>query len=105
MTEWNTDMDRAPKGKMVKVDRIVASTKAVRVYEEFQPDYVIIMSECRKVIKSYWLPDEARWAGFSKTEQPLAWMDWPKWSDEIAAHALELRSTKPPIKKAAEAAE
>lgn len=105
MTNWNTDMDLAPKGKMVKVDRIVASTKAVRVTEEWHADYVILMSECRKVIKSYWLPDENRWAGFSEKSRPLAWMDWPEWSEEIAAHALELRSTKRPIKEAAEAAE
>ena len=95
-SNWNTEMDRAPKGKMVMVSRLVndkdsASGKSLKSFEEWQADYVILMSECRKVIKSYWLPDEQRWAGFSVTSRPLAWMDWPTWSEEIAAHAMDLR--------------
>lgn len=94
---WDVNMDCAPKGKMVTVKRLItdknsASGKSLKIFEEFEPDHVILMSECRKVIKSYWLPEENRWAGFSEKSRPLAWQVWPEWDEGVAAHALELRS-------------
>jgi len=95
-TNWNTDMDHAPKGKMVMAERLVfdrssASGKSLKTVEEYQTDHVILMSECGKVIKSYWLPKENRWAGFKAGERPLAWQAWPEWNEGIAAHARQLR--------------
>lgn len=107
-SNWNTDMDRAPKGKVVLVSRLVndrdsASGKSLKTIEEWHADYVILMSECRKVIKSYWLPKEGRWAGFSEHSRPLAWQAWPEWDEGIAAHALELRepTTKAKVRQSA----
>jgi len=81
-TNWRTDMDAAPKGKTVR--QVVPTTKGDRELDEFVPDLVILMSECGKVIKSYWLPKENRWAGFSEKSRPLAWQPWPEWSERVA---------------------
>jgi hypothetical protein len=88
-SNWETDMTRAPKGKVVT--RTVTTKDGQREFQSYEPDFVILMSECRKVIKSYWLPKEGRWAGFSEHSRPLAWQAWPEWNEGIAAHALELR--------------
>lgn len=90
MSHWNTDMSLAPKGKMVTQN--VTTKDGARTFEAFEPDHVILMSECRKVIKSYWLPKEKRWAGFSATERPLAWQPWPEWDEHTAEHALQFRA-------------
>ena len=83
MTEWNENISEAPVGKEVTVTRLVpdknsASGRSVKDLQEYQRDDVILASKCGKVIKSYWLPDEKRWAGFNAGEQPVAWMAWPK---------------------------
>lgn len=83
-TNWNLDMSSAPKGKTVTkqvlfADKNSASGQSLKSFDEFVPDLVILASECKKVIKSYWLPDENRWAGFSEKSRPVAWQPWPEW--------------------------
>ena len=88
-TNWCTDMDAAPKGKTV-TER-VTTKYGVKTIDVFHQDDVLLMSECKKVIKSYWLPKENRWAGFSEKSRPLAWQAWPEWSKRIAADVMAAR--------------
>ncbi|ANK73754.1 hypothetical protein FA04_14665 [Ensifer adhaerens] len=83
MSEWNFNLTGMPLGSMV--DRTVKTKDGIKQYEEFQPDIVILASKCGKVIRSYWLPDEKRWAGFKGGEEPVAWMRWPHHPGSAAA--------------------
>ena len=79
MTEfpWNFDMEEAPKGRTVKVDRKHPKTGAMLQSEHFVPDTVILASKCGKVTTSHFIPAEQRWNMFAAGEQPVAWMPWP----------------------------
>ncbi|MBX5089375.1 hypothetical protein HJB60_09345 [Rhizobium lentis] len=76
MMNWNTDLNGIPCGSMVT--RTVTTKDGIKKYDDFQPDFVILASKCGKVIKSYWIRDERRFAGFKQGEQPVAWMRWPR---------------------------
>lgn len=83
---WDFDISRAPKGKTVVTMRLVtdkdsASGQSLRSVEAFEADDVILASKCGKVIKSYWLPKENRWAGFKAGEEIRAWQAWPSHPD------------------------
>lgn len=108
---WNFNLDEAPKGKIVAVQRLVvdkdsASGKSLRTVEEYQADIVILASQCRKVIRSYWLPEEARWAGFKAGENPVAWQSWPEWPERMIAESeafhKRFSDLQRPMKEAAE---
>lgn len=80
---WNPDISEAPLGRTVQIQRLVkdknsASGQSLKFVDEFVRDDVILASKCGKVIKSYWIPDEHRFAGFSQGEAPTAWMPWPQ---------------------------
>jgi hypothetical protein len=82
MSNWNQDMTSAPRGRTVQTQRLVAdknsaSGQSLRVVNEFIRDDVILNTKCSKALKSYWIPDEQRWAGLSKAEEPIAWQPWP----------------------------
>lgn len=72
---WNAEINEMPLGGMV--ERSVQTKDGVRKYDEYVSENVIVASKCGKVIKSYWLPKEQRWAGLANGEQPIAWMRWP----------------------------
>jgi hypothetical protein len=80
---WNFDINAAPRGKTVQVtkkkrvetDASVDTT--FRTTYEHQRENVILATKCGKVIKTYWIPGESRWAGLANGEQPNAWMAWP----------------------------
>lgn len=72
---WNFNIEEAPRGSTV--ERTVTTEKGKVPYESFEHDHVILASKCGKVTRSYWIPDESRWAMFSKHEAPVAWMLWP----------------------------
>lgn len=80
---WNFDISEAPHGKTVQVTRkkrtgtdASVDMTFITTYEH-QRDDVILATKCGKVIKAYWIPGEARWAGLANGEQPDAWMEWP----------------------------
>ena len=80
---WSFDISTAPRGKTVTTTRLVndknsASGKSVKDFEEFREEPVILATKCGKVVRSYWMQKEGRWAGFATGEQPLAWMPWPE---------------------------
>jgi len=83
MSNWNMNISEAPIGREVTktvlvADKKSASGKSVRDFQEHQKDDVILASKCGKVIKSYWIPAEKRWAGFQPGEHIVAWMAWPE---------------------------
>ena len=89
---WNFDMTACPIGKEVTATRLVAdknsaSGKTVRDFKEYQRDDVILASKCGKVIKSYWIPDEKRFAGFQPNEEIVAWMAWPSHPGVVSQEA------------------
>jgi hypothetical protein len=81
---WNHNIKAAPHSKSQR--RVISTTKGERAYNEIQHEYLILETKCGKVLKSYWIPDEERWAGLATGEEPIAWQEWPKPSRaQIAA--------------------
>lgn len=78
---WDPNINGIPCGSQVV--RTVQTKDGIKQYDDFQRDDVILASKCGKVIKSYWIPDEKRFAGFKKGEQPIAWMPWPRYPNWI----------------------
>ena len=71
---WN--FTPAPRSAKARVTR--------RVKDRFQTVEVVIdlwviaaLPGCAKVGKTRWLPDEGRWEGMAKGQEPAAWMLWP----------------------------
>ncbi|MEN3145724.1 hypothetical protein ABCW43_00255 [Neorhizobium sp. IRAMC:178] len=96
---WDFDISRAPKGKTVSHQRLVPGKEAgdecsARTFEVFEADDVILASKCGKVIKSYWLPKENRWAGFKAGEEIRAWQAWPSHPDAPPAQAKKDEQAK-----------
>lgn len=75
MSDWNFDIDLAPRGQMTtKLHATKTGTSAVEV---FQPERVILATKCGKVTPSQYLPKEDRWEALAKGESPVAWQVWP----------------------------
>jgi hypothetical protein len=81
---WNTNINGIPCGSQVK--RSVQTKDGVKQYDDFQRDDVILATRCGKVIKSYWIPDEKRFAGLANGEQPVAWVPWPRHPNSSEPH-------------------
>lgn len=75
MSEWNFNMDEAPKGDWREAPRMVGK-KLVNIATHF-PVQIIAAGNGDVVTLSRWLPDEGRWNMFSKSTPPIAWMPWP----------------------------
>lgn len=87
---WDFNIAGAPRGHKVQVartvkDKTITSGEKTIILTEDRRDEIILESKCGKVIKSYWIADEARWAGFAEGEQPVAWQPWPKASGGVPA--------------------
>lgn len=92
MTEWNHNMDSAPRGTEKTVNRVVrGNTVAIK---EHHIDAVWLATHDGKVHRSYWIPTtpkaEGRWSGFSVgSEQPVAWQPYVVPAHPGALTALE----------------
>jgi hypothetical protein len=85
MSEWNFDMEQAPRGRYVS--RTIMTPKGPKVREQYEHD-PIIATDGTMVTVSRWLPPitegpeshrrQGRWGMFGVNETPLAWMPWPK---------------------------
>ena len=81
-TEWNFDIEEAPRGRTEETDqtRVYADKTVETVKSIFIPDWIWLASQCGKVIKSHWIPqngkDGGRWLGFNKGEHVVAWMPY-----------------------------
>ncbi len=73
---WNYNIEQAPKGWAATA--IISVDGKPRKRDVFNHEKVITASECGKVIVSKWLPDQQRWEGYKKDEQPIAWQDYPR---------------------------
>lgn len=75
-TSWRTDIDAAPRGKMVtRTHNVNGGPKDVQV---FVPDRIFLATKCGKVTISQFMPKEDRWEMLAAGEQPVAWMPWPE---------------------------
>lgn len=89
MSEWNYDMDAAPRGRYVM--KIVSASKSKAKMQVHEPE-VIIATDGTMVTLSRWLPPittgpvgrrrGSRWTMFATWQTPLAWMPWPKAPNE-----------------------
>lgn len=75
MTEWNFNMEEAPKGGIQTVTR--KTRKGDISLVEFVSDPVLTASQCGKVIVSYWIPEAKRWNRYTKDVPPIAWQPFP----------------------------
>lgn len=78
MSGWNFDIKSAPHGRYEVKQR--REGVDVRV---FVPEKVILATKCRKVLQSYYVPDEKRWMFLHHGEQPVAWMPWPEYPHSL----------------------
>ena len=88
MTDWNFNMDEAPRGRTNIVTRQIG--KNVVVSEEFISDQIIAAGNDRVVTLSRWLPKEGRWSMFTKDTPPVAWKPWPKHPQDEADEATAM---------------
>lgn len=79
MSDWSFDIAAAPRGQIgEKYVRTKTRTAKGKPYEAFVGDRIIVATEDGTVTISQWLPDQSRWEMLGKSEQPIAWMPWPK---------------------------
>ena len=73
MSEWRTDLENAPRGKMIELPGPKGSVRKVH-----QSEPVIVASADGKTVTvSRWIPDEKRWNMLGKKELPVAWQPFP----------------------------
>lgn len=84
---WSTDIAAAPRGRKVRVSKVVKGKTHTTVSMEREP--VWLATKCGKVIRSEWLwprkvgqygtrMTKARWSMIGANEQPLAWRPFIK---------------------------
>jgi len=83
MSEWDFNISRAPRGRIVQ-EKIKHKNGKTMVVKRFVPDLVILCAddEAKTVTVSQWLPKEKRWSMFATGQAPLAWMAFPKHVNE-----------------------
>ncbi|WP_320196250.1 hypothetical protein RMR10_004515 [Agrobacterium rosae] len=82
MTQWSHDISAAPLFEDFVNTRMVKNSKTgerrALPFNDTRRVDLILASKCGKVIKTYWIPDESRFAGFQPGEEIIGWMPWPK---------------------------
>ena len=76
---WSTDIAAAPRGRRVKVSKVINGKTHTSVSIEREP--VWLATKCGRVVLSHWLwprqdgetMTKARWIMLGMDEQPLAW--------------------------------
>lgn len=82
VTAWNFDISAAPltedfiNTKMVKNPE--TGERCALPFKDTRRVDLILASKCGKVIKTYWIADENRFAGFQPGEEIVGWMPWPE---------------------------
>lgn len=84
--EWSDDPAAAPRGRSVERRKLVGADKEI-TSSEFVPDFLMAISKCGQVVRTYWIParytqtgkllDGGRWSGFATGEDPVLWASWP----------------------------
>lgn len=83
---WNFDMASAPRETPTQRRATLKGGKAI-TYDATEYTPVILATKCGKVIRSYWIEKESRWAGLAKGEQPVSWTAWPSHPGSPSAEA------------------
>ena len=39
---------------------------------------IAALPNCERVGKTHWLPEQERWEGMAKGQEPVAWVLWPE---------------------------
>jgi hypothetical protein len=76
MSDWNFNMDDAPRGHFQDVTRQVGKNVVCSVVHV--PERIIAAGNEGVVTVSRWLDAEKRWEMFTAEVPPLAWMPWPQ---------------------------
>lgn len=77
VSNWNTDITKAPHGRYEVRERRTA--KGIAVHKPFKPEYIWAASKCGIVTLTRYLPVELphrkkpRWEMFGEGEIPVAW--------------------------------
>ena len=74
---WNDDLNAAPKSYYEDVARMVKD--AQQTVKRLVSVYIIAAYDGGKVSRTRWLPDEDRWEGFAKGQQPEKWLPYPEY--------------------------
>jgi hypothetical protein len=83
---WCFDMDKAPKGETVTVQRTIG--KNICEVEEHRSVTIIAAgADGSTVTLSQWMPEAGRWRMFAAKHPPTAWMPYPKHPSMIIADA------------------
>jgi hypothetical protein len=83
MTDWNYNIDEAPRGKTVV--KFAKTKNGTASYEAFEKEKIIgcIDNPEKWVAVTYWTPPtkhtpKGRWSGATQDQELLAWMPMPK---------------------------
>ena len=90
MADWSTDISAAPRGKRVKVSKVIKGKTHTKVSIEREP--VWLATKCGRVVRSEWIRPrqdgetmtKARWMMLGMDERPLAWR--PFFDLEFPSH-------------------
>ena len=82
MTQWNFNLDEAPKGHYKTVTKVVGKNHVEVTSEVHVPETILAAGNEGVVTFSYWLPKQERWNMFTKKTPPIAWMPMPKHPEE-----------------------
>lgn len=76
MSEWNFDIEQAPKGHWSE-RKVAGRGGSERTIKTFHATRLIVASKCGVVTSTRWIPGEERWEMFMKDSPPIAWQFWP----------------------------
>lgn len=72
---WNRDPSQAPKS----YDREVETSVGGKTKTKIATKYIYIWAALQSpqvVSRTRWLPDEGRWEGMTRGQEPLAWLPY-----------------------------
>jgi len=100
---WSDDLCKAPKGEMVTTPyfQMVKGQPVERSKTEHVPTKILALTNCGKVVSTYWLPEQlsqggavlrhGHWSGFPERPEygggPVRWAAWPDAAELLASHS------------------
>lgn len=103
--QWSDDIANAPKGETVTTTTsvLVKGKPVEREKTEHVPVKILALTNCGKVVQTYWMPpskftqggevlDGDRWWGFGHGRSPILWALWPD-AAELSASLAAINAT------------
>lgn len=96
---WSDRIEDAPRGEMVTTTyhQMVKGEIVERQRTEHVPTKILALTNCGKVIPTYWIPARhtasgavlhgGLWSGLATGEEPLRWALWPDAAELMASHS------------------